>query len=381
MASLPRIAPHGRASRAPWREQANERRGAARPSIGLPLARPRPASGDGESPQSPGVSLVTDPQLMAPLAAFHGPEAAAPPWFDAVDGSGARADLRRGRGREGRSPRLGRARQAGADVPARRRGPCRLVELYRAVLRDDRRVVAPTFTGMGRSDWREPTSSSNSCARRARRARPAAHLRRASRSWSAILSADAPRWVCRAISATTHGRGHGRSTLLRARRTFGRPRRRRPRGARVQHSLAGVIARFRLMPPQLCDIFTFSTPSPAARFARRSTTWACRLVALLRSAFLGEIRPDRPGPDRRRRALSAGADPWREFEALQGRRRRLSDEFLSARRAPHRHPGGRAPRDDRPAAGVRGGAAGAHGSVASNPSPVGRGAGVRGPGI
>ena len=100
-------------------------------------------------------SSVNDPQLMAPLAAFHGPKPPAPAWFEQaiahepertfIEVEGARLEtLAWGeRGKPGLMLLHGGA--AHADWWS----------FIAPFFARDRRVVAPTFTGMGRSDWRD----------------------------------------------------------------------------------------------------------------------------------------------------------------------------------------------------------------------------------
>ena len=100
-------------------------------------------------------SELTDPQQMAPLAAYHGHKPPAPPWFDAA---------------MAQEPERTVVEIEGAKVEVLawgERGKPGLVFLHGGAAHadwwsfiapffaDGRRVVAPTFTGMGRSDWRE----------------------------------------------------------------------------------------------------------------------------------------------------------------------------------------------------------------------------------
>ena len=98
---------------------------------------------------------MNDPQLMAPLAAFHGQKPPAPAWFvqaiaeeperTFVEVEGAKVEVLAWgeRGRPGLMFLHGGA--AHADWWS----------FIAPFFAQDYRVVASTFTGMGRSDWRE----------------------------------------------------------------------------------------------------------------------------------------------------------------------------------------------------------------------------------
>ena len=82
------------------------------------------------------------------------------------------------------------------------------------------------------------------------------------------------------------------------------PPRRDAREHSVRPSLEAIIARFRLAPPQACDNL-FILDFIARRSARKAVDAEGKrgLVVKLRSAFLGEVRPARPGRDGQGRAL------------------------------------------------------------------------------
>jgi pimeloyl-ACP methyl ester carboxylesterase len=194
---------------------------------------------------------VTDPQHMAPLAAFHGAKPPAPPWFDAVMAE---------------EPERTVLEVEGAKVEVLawgERGKPGLLFLHGGAAHADwwsfiapffaaeRRVVASTFSGMGRSDWREKYNFEQ-FVREARAAGEAA----------GAFAAGKPIVV---------GHSFGGRVTMGLARDFGddiaggimvdppffAPQNYRPpsppqpsRIARVKPSLAGVIGRFRLMPPQ-----------------------------------------------------------------------------------------------------------------------------------
>ena len=194
---------------------------------------------------------MTDPQHMAPLAAFHGAKPPAPAWFDEamaheperthVEVEGAKVEVLAWgeRGRPGLMFLHGGA--AHADWWS----------FIAPFFANGRRVVASTFTGMGRSDWREHYVFEQ-FAREARAAGEAA----------GAFDGGKP---------TVVGHSFGGRVAMGLARDFGdefsgavmvdppffAPRNLRPpspprpsKGQRVQHSLAAVVARFRLMPPQ-----------------------------------------------------------------------------------------------------------------------------------
>ena len=146
---------------------------------------------------------LTDPRLMAPLAAFHGMKPPAPAWFVQaiaqepertfveVEGAKVEALAWGERGRPGLMFLHGGA--AHADWWS----------FIAPFFAGDHRVVASTFTGMGRSDWRERYVFEQ-LVREAREAgRAAGAFDAGRRSSSATRSAGARRWVSRATSAAS----------------------------------------------------------------------------------------------------------------------------------------------------------------------------------
>ena len=310
---------------------------------------------------------MNETNVMAPLQAFHGLKPPAPIWFE-----NAIAE----------EPERTFVTVEGARVETLawgKRGNPGLVFLHGGAAHADwwsfvapffareRRVVAPTFTGMGRSDWRQ-VYSFDQFVREAREAGRAA----------GAYEAGPP---------TVVGHSFGGRVAMGLAGDFGeelqgavmvdppffakenlRPRSppRPTKERRIQHSLAAVVARFRLAPPQVCEnlfILDFIARRSAAEIvdAEGKRGWAL----MLRSAFLGEVHPHRPDRAHHRRPLAAGAHPWREVAALPPRGRRLPLEPHPSRLALCRDPRGRASRDDRPADRLRGGAARAACGVAA----------------
>ncbi len=197
---------------------------------------------------------MNDPHLMAPLAAFHGLKPPAPAWFvraiaqeperTFIEVEGAKVEtLAWGeRGKPGLMFLHGGA--AHADWWS----------FIAPFFARDHRVVASTFTGMGRSGWRE-----------AYRFEQFVHEAREAGRLGGAFDAGAPVVV---------GHSFGGRAALGLARDFGdelagavmvdppffAPQNMRPpspprptKARRVQHSLSAIVARFRLMPPQPCD--------------------------------------------------------------------------------------------------------------------------------
>ena len=265
-----------------------------------------------------------------------------------------------GRGRAGRDARLGRARQAGAHLPAWRRRARRLVVVRRAVLR-------PRAAG-GRADVHRH-GPFRLAARPMMFDQFVREAREAGRAAGAF-EAGPPVVVGHSFGGRVamglagdfgdelRRRGDGRPAFLRPQNQRPRSPPRPTRERSVQHSLDAVVARFRLAPPQACDnlfILDFIARRSARRGRRRrGQAW---LGSMLRSALLGEVHPHRPDRARHGRPLAARDHPRREVAALPSRGRRLSLEPHPSRLALCRDPRGRASRDDRPADRFRGGAA------------------------
>ena len=197
---------------------------------------------------------MNDPHLTAPLAAFHGLKPPAPAWFEEaiahepernfIEVEGARVEtLAWGeRGKPGLILLHGGA--AHADWWS----------FIAPFFAKDHRVVASTFTGMGRSDWRDAYVFEQFV----REARAAGRK-------GGAFDAGAPVVV---------GHSFGGRVAMGLSRDFGdeiiaavmvdppffAPQNQRPRSPprpartrRVRRSLAEIVARFRLQPAQRCD--------------------------------------------------------------------------------------------------------------------------------
>ncbi len=229
------------------------------------------------------------------------------------DRAGAGADVRRSRGRESRDARLGRARQAGAHVPARRSRARRLVVVHRALLRrrpSRRRLDLHRHGALGLARILclravcARGARGRACGRRVRGGPPGRRrppVRRA--------RGDGP--LAR-LRRRAQGRGDGRPALFRpaepaaalpAPADQGAPR---PafavgdRGAFPPHAAAALR---QPLHPRL----------PGAAFGARGgrRRGQARLGALLRSAILGEVHPGRRGP----RSSPPRAHRWRSCAA------------------------------------------------------------------
>jgi pimeloyl-ACP methyl ester carboxylesterase len=197
---------------------------------------------------------LNDPQLMAPLAAFHGLEPPAPAWFDEaiahepertfVEVEGARVEtLAWGeRGKPGLMLLHGGA--AHADWWS----------FIAPFFARERRVVASTFSGMGRSDWRDAYVFEQFV----REARAAGRT-------AGAFDAGAPVVVGHSFGgrvAMGFSRDFGDELIgaVMVDPPFFAPQNQRPRSPprpsrarRVRRSLAEIVLRFRLQPAQRCD--------------------------------------------------------------------------------------------------------------------------------
>jgi len=197
---------------------------------------------------------VNDPQLMAPLAAFHGMRPPAPAWFVQavaqepertfveVDGAKVETLAWGERGRPGLMFLHGGA--AHADWWS----------FIAPFFAGDWRVVAPPFTGMGRSDWRECYLFEQFV----REARGAGRAAGAFEGGPPVVVGHS--FGGRAAMGLSRDFGGELKGAVMVDPPFFAPQNQRPpspprpsRARRIQHSLAAIVARFRLMPPQPCD--------------------------------------------------------------------------------------------------------------------------------
>jgi pimeloyl-ACP methyl ester carboxylesterase len=191
---------------------------------------------------------------MAPLAAYHGARPPAPAWFDEaianepertfIEVEGARVEVLAWgeRGKPGLIFLHGGA--AHADWWS-------FIAPFFAA---ERRVVAPTFTGMGRSDWRDAYRFEQIV----REAREAARISDAFEAGPPIVVGHS--FGGRAAMGLARDFGDELMGAVMVDPPFFAPQNVRPRSPprpararRVQPSLSAIVARFRLQPPQRCD--------------------------------------------------------------------------------------------------------------------------------
>jgi len=198
---------------------------------------------------------VNDPSFMAPLQAFHGLKPPAPAWFERavaveaersfVEIEGARVEtLAWGeRGKPGLLFLHGGA--AHADWWS----------FIAPFFAGDRRVVAPSFTGMGRSDWR-PAYDFRQFVREARETGRAGGAYDAGKPFVVGHSFGG-----RIAVGLAHDFGDELAAAVMVDPPFFAPQNQRtpspPRASAREHSvrpsLEAIISRFRLAPPQACD--------------------------------------------------------------------------------------------------------------------------------
>jgi len=196
---------------------------------------------------------MNDPQLMAPLAAFHGAKPPAPAWFiEAMAEEPERAFVIV-EGARIETLAWGEPGRPGLILLHGGAAHADWWSFVAPFFSETRRVVAPTFAGMGRSDWREKYVF-ELFVREARAAGRAA----------GAFDAGPPVVV---------GHSFGGRVAMGFARDFGEeiagavavdppffapqnlrpPPPRQAKALRIQPSLEAVVARFRLMPPQPCD--------------------------------------------------------------------------------------------------------------------------------
>jgi pimeloyl-ACP methyl ester carboxylesterase len=197
---------------------------------------------------------VNEPHLMAPLAAFHGHKPPAPAWFvQAI----------------AQEPERIFVEVEGAKIETLawgERGKPGLMFLHGGAAHADwwsfiapffmqrYRVVAPTFSGMGRSDWRDVYAFDQVV----REAREAGRAGGAFDAGPPIVVGHS--FGGRAAMGFSRDFGSEIRGAVMVDPPFFAPKNLRPpspprasRARRVQHSLGVIVARFRLMPPQPCD--------------------------------------------------------------------------------------------------------------------------------
>jgi pimeloyl-ACP methyl ester carboxylesterase len=197
---------------------------------------------------------VNDPHLMAPLAAFHGAKPPAPGWFvQAIaqepertffEFEGARVEVLAwgDRGKPGLMFLHGGAAHA------------EWWSFIAPFFARDWRVVASTFTGMGRSGWRDAYLFEQFV----REACAAGRMGGAFEAGSPVVVGHS--FGGRVAMGLARDFGDEVMGAVMVDPPFFAPQNVRPpspprptKARRVQHSLSAIIQRFRLMPPQPCD--------------------------------------------------------------------------------------------------------------------------------
>ena len=314
---------------------------------------------------------------MAPLAAYHGARPPAPAWFDDaianepertfIEVEGARIELLAWgeRGKPGLIFLHGGA--AHADWWS-------FIAPFFAA---ERRVVAPTFTRHGTLGLAGAPIEFEQIVREAH----------AAGRMGGAFDAGPPIVVGhsfggRAAMGLARDFGDEFAGAVMVDPPFFAPQNARPRSPprpararRVQHSLSAIVARFRLQPPQRCDNL-FILDLIARRSAHEVVDadgkpgWSLCFDPHYWEKFTWVD----PAPIVAAARCSDGAHPRRQVQLMHAADARLSHEPPRARLAPCRDPRGRAPRDDRPAARLCRGGAGAAGGVAGGesmtPSPL-----------
>ena len=260
---------------------------------------------------------MNDPSFMAPLQAFPGLKPPAP----------TSSSARTLRSRSGHSSRS-RARRSscspGANAAGRASCSCMAAPPMPTGGRSSRHSspasVASSrssFTGMGRSGWRDAYVF-DQLVREAREAG------RKGGAFDAGPPVVVGHWFGgRVAVGLAHHFGDELSGAVMVDPPIFAPQNRRPpspprptRERRIQHSLEAVVARFRLAPPQACDnlfILDFIARRSVARGPHEGQE---RLGLVFRSALLGEVHPHRSDFAHRDRALAGRARPRREVSAL-----------------------------------------------------------------
>jgi pimeloyl-ACP methyl ester carboxylesterase len=199
------------------------------------------------------VRTANDPNLMTPLAGFHGEKPPAPEWFLRALAT---------------APERSSVDVEGASIECLAwgaRGKPGLVFLHGGAAHADwwsfvapffartHRVVAPSFSGMGRSDWREAYAFRQFV----REARSAARFAGAFDAGPPLVVGHS--FGGRIAMGCAQDFGDELKGAVMVDPPFFAPENRRPgspprtKALRVQTSLAALVGRFRLMPLQPCD--------------------------------------------------------------------------------------------------------------------------------
>ena len=201
-----------------------------------------------------GAVGLNDPQLMAPLAAYHGQKPAAPAWFDEAIANEPERTLIEVEGAKVEVLAWGQRGKPGLMFLHGGAAHADWWSFIAPFFARERRVVAPTFTGMGRSDWRDAYEFEQLV----REAREAARIGGAFDAGLPIVVGHS--FGGRAAMGLARDFGDEFAGAVMVDPPFFAPQNTRPRSPpraararRVQHSLSAIVARFRLQPAQRCD--------------------------------------------------------------------------------------------------------------------------------
>jgi pimeloyl-ACP methyl ester carboxylesterase len=198
---------------------------------------------------------LNDPSFMAPLAAFHGRKPPAPAWFEHVVADEPERDFVEVEGARVETLAWGERGKPGLLLLHGGAAHADWWSFIAPFFGSERRVVAPSFTGMGRSDWR-PAYDFRQFVREAREAGRAAGAFDAGRP--AVVGHS---FGGRIAVGLAHDFGDELAAAAMVDPPFFAPKNQRPpsppraavRAHRVQPSLESLVAWFRLAPPQACD--------------------------------------------------------------------------------------------------------------------------------
>ena len=191
---------------------------------------------------------------MAPLAAFRGQKPPAPAWFERVVSIEPERSFVEVEGVRVETLAWGERGKPGLVFLHGGAAHADWWSFIAPFFARDRRVVAPTFTGMGRSDWRDAYDFRQFV----REAREAAREAGAYQAGPPVIVGHS--FGGRIAVGLAHDFGDELAAAVMVDPPFFAPQNQRspspPRATKREHhvrpSLEGIIARFRLAPPQAC---------------------------------------------------------------------------------------------------------------------------------
>jgi pimeloyl-ACP methyl ester carboxylesterase len=198
---------------------------------------------------------VAESNPMAPLAAFRGQKPPAPAWFERVVAIEPERTFVAVEGAQVETLAWGERGKPGLILLHGGAAHADWWSFVAPFFASERRVVAPTFTGMGRSDWR----AAYDFRQFVREAREAARAAGAFEAGPPAVAGHS--FGGRIAVGLAHDFGDEIAAAAMVDPPFFAPQNQRkpspPRAATREHSvrpsLEAIIARFRLAPPQACD--------------------------------------------------------------------------------------------------------------------------------